>query len=565
MRDEKLLTFKSFFFILILFNFSANAWIEPSWQEHTKIPLGENRKDLYQFKSELNSVKEQGLKHALIWPVEVTGLLLPIEPLRNILEADDSHPFRKWLSKITGKTIGFTSINDMYSWLGLKPYPEEDDFSKTGIPFPDSYRPDFYMGATLIKNNKALGLTYSCAACHFGEFLGKTIVGLTNKRPRANKYFHLGKKYIPLMPAGIFKMTSGASREEMLLYKRTRENLKSVDSVVPQVLGLDTSLPHVALSLMRRNPDEYATKSKFYQKIPRPNGIRNMIADSKPMPWWTLKYKNRWLSDGSIVQGNPVLTNFLWNEIGRGTDLKELEKWMEDNPKTIRDLTAAVFSTEAPGWLDFFPKKSLNLVKAKKGEVVFNNSCKECHGTYQKGWSLPESDKLSLKEKIKTIKLTYFEDTPIKDIGTDPNRYLATKYFAENLNNLKISKWMKTIVVPQKGYVPPPLNGIFMRYPYLHNNSIPNLCALMQRPSERPTFFIQGPSKNLSDYNQECLGYPVGNNIPKAWYKEKDAYFNADKPGLLNIGHTKAFYEKDGTSKMTNLQKSYLLEYLKTL
>ena len=64
-------------------------------------------------------------------------------------------------------------------------------------------------------------------------------------------------------------------------------------------------------------------------------------------------------------------------------------------------------------------------------------------------------------------------------------RYQGTKYFAQALNDLKISQYMKTIVQPQKGYVPPPLVGIFARYPYFHNNSIPNLCAIMLPPEQR--------------------------------------------------------------------------------
>ena len=50
----------------------------------------------------------------------------------------------------------------------------------------------------------------------------------------------------------------------------------------------------------------------------------------------------RWLLDGSVVSGNPVYTNLIWNEIGRGTDLKELEAWLDKNQKTVDEITAAV-------------------------------------------------------------------------------------------------------------------------------------------------------------------------------------------------------------------------------
>jgi hypothetical protein len=170
-----------------------------------------------------------------------------------------------------------------------------------------------------------------------------------------------------------------------------------------------------------------------------------------------------------------------------------------------------------------------------------------------------------LKEQLKTERVFYHEKTPVKDVGTDPNRWMATKTFAGGLNRLRISKWMKTVVEPQVGYVPPPLEGVFLRYPYMHNNSIPNLCALMMKPSERPKKFVQGPSLSPEHYDQDCVGYPVGDKIPKEWWQEKDAIFDATKPGLLNIGHSKAFYDEMGNPLMNETQKRALREFLKTL
>jgi len=50
------------------------------------------------------------------------------------------------------------------------------------------------------------------------------------------------------------------------------------------------------------------------------------VADSKPAVWWGLKYKNRWLSDGSVVSGNPIFTNIIWNELVTLNDLTDLKK-----------------------------------------------------------------------------------------------------------------------------------------------------------------------------------------------------------------------------------------------
>ena len=84
-------------------------------------------------------------------------------------------------------------------------------------------------------------------------------------------------------------------------------------------------------------------ESQRMQEDPEPNPLNYHPVDSKPSVWWNLKYKNRWLSDGSVVSGNPIFTNILWNEIGRGSDLKELEKWLDDNSKVVEDMTSFVF------------------------------------------------------------------------------------------------------------------------------------------------------------------------------------------------------------------------------
>lgn len=541
----------------------------PDWSRDVEIPLGEDRSDIYGHGENLPEIKREGYIHALKWPVEVTGLLIPYEPLKFFLEEKKSNPLRRFVERMAEARLGYKDMDGLYGWLGLNLYPDNSVASEVfQIPYPtiDGTKPYYRMGASLIKAPhapKSTGLTFSCATCHSGRFMGQTVMGLTNKRPRANEFFVMAKKYVPLIPSGFFRIATKATKEEKAMFKRTKDNLKYVGSVNPQVLGLDTSLPHVALSLHKRGDDDIASKKPVRRR--RPHELNTFVADSKPMPWWNLKYKTRWLSDGSIVAGNPILTNFLWNELGRGTDLEELEEWMKNNEDSIEKLTAAAFATRAPHWTDFFPASSIDLEKAKRGETVFNESCKTCHGRYEKRWSYPMAELEPLSDQLKTERVFYHEKTPVKNVGTDPNRWMATKTFAGGLNRLRISKWMKTVVEPQEGYVPPPLEGVFLRYPYMHNNSIPNLCALMMRPSERPKKFVQGPAEKPEDYDQDCVGYPVGDKIPQSWWQQRDAIFDTSRPGLRNIGHSKVFYDDEGRSKMSESEKRDLREFLKTL
>ena len=557
--------------LLLFTSFSVTAntssWDNADWSLSATLAEGENRENIYNLdSSKFKEMQKKGFIHALQYPVSVTGLLVPFEPLQNFLEADEKNPLRRLVAKLAKKKIGFTDVQGMYDWVGANPYNDEEATGIYNIPYPNGVKPEYPMGVTMMKTSKGVGMTFSCATCHTATLFGKSVMGLTNKRVRANEFFHMAKKSIPLIPSRLFKVSTRATEDERLMFKRTKKNLKSVGAITPQVIGLDTSLPQVALSLSRRKLDEYATKSKFLEKFPRKNALNNFVADSKPAVWWNLKYKTRWLSDGSIVEGNPILTNFLWNEIGRGTDLRELEKWMQKNTESIKELTVAAFSTTAPRWTDFFDVATIDLEVAKRGEKVFKKRCAECHGDYDKAWNLPNASELTAVELLETTLVRYHKKTPVKDVGTDPQRYQGMKHFAKRLNDLKISKWMKTTVKPQKGYVPPPLVGIWARYPYLHNNSIPNLCAFLTRAELRPKKFVQGPSNNPeTDFTSECVGYPVGKDIPKSWWKDKDAIFDTTKPGLRNIGHTKAFIDKEGNELLTPNQKRELIVFLKTL
>ena len=537
------------------------------WSDTAIIPAGTNRANIYNLDPvTLEQMKMEGYKHAMVYPVSVTGLLIPYQPLKHFFNSDSNNPIKKILLSVGKGISGFGTEAELYQWLGLS---KVNDPSATGIykmPIPDGYPSNTYAGASLIKSNGADGLTFSCFTCHAQRLFGKTVMGLTNKHPHANKIFHMGRTIFPLIPNDIFKIATKSSPADLMMFARTKKNIMSVRAVIPQVLGLDTSLPQVALSLAHRNDDEYATKSKYYERYPRANELSSFVSDSKPMPWWNLKYKTRWLADGSITEGNPILTNILWNEIGRGADLVELETWMKNNRKTIDELTVAAFATEAPKWTDFFPANSIHLERAKKGEQVFKQSCQKCHGEYQKAWSSDKASDLNDVEILATTNVVYQEQTRSRDVSTDSNRSEGVKAFADTLNNLAISKWMKTVVTPQVGYVAPPLVGIWARYPYLHNNSIPNLCVLLTAPNKRPKVFVQGPADDAeTDYDQSCVGYPIGDKMPKSWAKNTEALYVAGKPGMSNLGHSKAILGPNGEELLTPEDKTNVIEFLKTL
>lgn len=563
-RLMKLFLFSIFFVGLGTFsNFLQAA--EPDWSVGAPVPVN-GRPNIHAWpEGTFENYVTAGKLHAQIYPVTVTGALPPYAPLKNFLEERQSNPLKELFRQLGRTLSGYKSFDDVLKNLGLHPYPQVQDTGVYEVPYPVDIRPSHRMGVGLIHRDGATGFTFSCTTCHSSNLFGKTVLGMTNRFPRANEFFVQVKKLTPFVNPWLFQKSTGATDAELGLMNQTLNNLERVNVKSPIVLGLDTSLAQVALSLNRRTPDAWATPSQRWQKAPAKDPfLDSNPADSKPAVWWNLKYKNRWLSDGSVLSGNPIITNILWNEIGRGTDLKILDQWIEQNQKTIDEITSAVFSIEAPHITDFFSEDQIDIAAAQRGESIFNLRCAKCHGHYDKAWSLPEANQLTKKEQIKTYQVRYKTSTPVVDVGTDPYRRLGMKSL-EILNRLEISRKYGVLVQAQEGYVPPPLVGIWARWPYFHNNSIPNLCALLTPGPQRPKVYYAGAANDpKTDFDFDCNGYPLGAKTPNNWKKDV-LRFDARRKGMSNLGHDDTIFIKDGREVLTPQNKKDLIRFLQTL
>ncbi|MBP9709017.1 MAG: hypothetical protein KBD78_15380, partial [Oligoflexales bacterium] len=447
---------------------------------------------------EFHNAVKRGFKYATEYPIKSTGLLFPFEPIRSILDGENSNALQGLLQKIIHNATPYSSLDDFFSWIGL-PENQQSESIKVSVS-----EPSLRLGVTLIDTDLGKGLTVGCPACHSTNLFGKTILGMTNRFPRSYELFALGKKASALVSPQAFQLATAANDDETLMYAHLRKAFLNIGGQVPSSLGLDASISHIAVLLSLREPDEWASLSEKYRKKPRYEILRHdAVADSKPSVWWNVKYKNRWLSDGSLVGGNPVFTNLLWNELGHGVDLKNFDAWLDNNSQIVADLTTAVFANEAPLYTDFFQAETVDLEKAKRGQKVYLEYCGSCHGDYTKAWEMPNADQMSISDLLKTVEVDYPRPTRVRDVGTDPARYLGSKSLVA-LNNLKLQQKWQTKIVPQQGYVPPPLIGIWARWPYMHNNSIPNLCVLLTRTAKRPKKFYMGEALDRDrDYDQD--------------------------------------------------------------
>ena len=561
----------SFIFITLSINAAAVDWSgdaelpgnEKCFNSHGhKVCLKDgDRKNIFGLSdAQLKLMLKNGSAHALNYPVNITELKLPKSAMEKFFEADDSSAIRRFIFRIAKNISPFKSFDELFSWVGLHNYPKTmSEYGPNLIPNMGDLE-EFPMGVSLFKEGGSESMTFSCAACHSNNLFGTKVLGMTNRFPRANEFFIMGKKVLKNSNSLLFKMLVNPTKEDLENYKVAKKAIKYIDLKRPLTLGLDTSLAQVGLSLALRNKDGYATRPRRPHHISHP--LKRNPADSKPAVWWNVKYKTKWLSDASIDSGNPIHTNFLWNEIGRGIDLHKLDKWLANNKKKVQELTSYVFHTEAPKFNDFFPKK-INITRAKRGEKLFLNSCKGCHGIYEKGWS---AEGLNYEDQIATTKVWYHKKTIYVDVATDPYRHLGMNSFYKDLNRLKISKNLGTVVTPKKGYVPPPLVGIWARWPYFHNNSVPTIYDVLTIENKRPKTFIATPSEDKTlDFDIEKNGYPAPKYIKEPYKTDKKYKFDTSRKGMSNLGHNRMLINEDGSEKFSHEDKIDLIHFLKSL
>jgi len=173
----------------------------------------------------------------------------------------------------------------------------------------------------------------------------------------------------------------------------------------------------------------------------------------------------------------------------------------------------------------------INSARAERGQKIYKQYCSSCH---EFGAA-----------KVGTVE-------PIESVGTDPYRLNAYTYiFSTNQWALypesehRVTHFRKTY-----GYANQPLDGVWLRAPYLHNGSVPTMWDLLMPPKDRPASFYRG----YDVFDQKNLGFIAQG--PEA--EQAGTFYDTKAPGNGNGGHLWG----------TNLrpeEKWDLLEFMKTL
>jgi hypothetical protein len=242
----------------------------------------------------------------------------------------------------------------------------------------------------------------------------------------------------------------------------------------------------------------------------------------------------------------------LWNQKPReGMHLH----WDGDNDSVAeRNLSAALGAGVTPvtvdhasldrvrDWIWTLPPPKypypIDQALAARGALVYGQQCLPCHAGERFREGVKEGQYVGLVEDIDRI-------------ATDPHRlnsytdvFAANQYLLYPESPFRFTHFRKT-----RGYANQPLDGIWLRAPYLHNGSVPTLRDLLDAPDRRPTVFYRG----YDVFDQSRVGFI--SNVPT----EKGRTFfeyNTSLPGNGNGGH---LY---GTT-LPDADKEAIVEYMK--
>jgi mono/diheme cytochrome c family protein len=237
----------------------------------------------------------------------------------------------------------------------------------------------------------------------------------------------------------------------------------------------------------------------------------------------------------------------IWNlQVRKGTNL--FLNWSCDTPAVRSVLIDSALGLGAqPG--DWFLKRMedldnfLSALPAPKypfavdaslaaaGKALYERHCAECHEV----------------GKPKTNKVI-----PIDEIGTDRERMDTWTQAAADEANRRVKEMgiNRPNMVKNFGYQSPPLDGLWMRAPYLHNGSVPNLRELLEPDAQRTRAFYRG----YDVYDPINIGFITdGPEAQRTGWR-----LDTRERGNGNQGHNYA-------TDLPETEKKALLEYLKTL
>jgi mono/diheme cytochrome c family protein len=413
-------------------------------------------------------------------------------------------------------------------------YLTTGDYLKSGIPYSmfmlgfqrdtnnflgrTGYNKNLSHDFTAVKaSNGELVVAPNCLQCHAQVFDGKLVVGLGNSLSD----YTMNRAGTAVMAESFLKNLQGDQAKKYEAAKNFITSIKTISpSLVAPVKGVNLADHLAYLLVSHRDPKTLQWSDKNILRLPD-----EQIPTDVPA-WWLLKKKNAMFYNGF---GRGDFGRFLMaSNLLTVTDTSEAK----EVDSHFNDVLAYINSIMPPKY-----PKAINEAKAAEGKVVFEATCSTCHGKYGPGEIYPN---LLIPASI---------------IKTDSLLYTA------NYSNPQFIDWFNKSwftsgehparLVPYRGYIAPPLDGVWVTAPYMHNGSVPDLESMLNS-KKRPQYWQR--SFTNPSYNYDVPGW----NYEVKTVAANNETYNTTLKGYGNYGH-------DFGDKLTDRERKAVIEYLKTL
>ncbi|MEI6946889.1 c-type cytochrome [Paraflavisolibacter sp. H34] len=363
--------------------------------------------------------------------------------------------------------------------------------------------------------NGELVVAPNCMQCHAQVFEGKLVMGLGNANIDFTDERRYGGKGLGLVET-LLKTTSRSKYEASARFLTATRTIGP--SIMAPIKGVNTANRLTWMLMAHRDPQTL----KWSDTPLYPFGAEVIPSDTPP--WWVLKKKNGMFYTG-FGRGDFASFIMLSNLLTVG-DTVEAQQVYDRMP----DLLAYLHSLEPPAY-----SRPRNEALAAKGKQLFENHCSDCHGTYGAQETYPNL--LIPQSIIQTDSFLFKMQT------TAPQfiNWYNSSWYSQGGRRARLE--------PFEGYIAPPLDGVWITAPYLHNGSVPTLEALLNSKA-RPRYWSRNFENPEYDYQK------VGWKFREEKAPGSPETYNTDLPGYGNYGH----YFGD---LLTGDERTAVIEYLK--
>lgn len=406
-------------------------------------------------------------------------------------------------------------VDQVTGWLIAGPTLEGRTGSNATLPYNYS--------ATVAASGVEV-VNLNCLSCHASTFDGEVVIGLGH-----NIGTNSTQAQAPLVEVATFLTNSAEEDYELDRFLRSVE---IADTYPMDTAGVSRGDWLVLAYAAWHDPVTQEWLDTPHELVPK----------GPPVPmdvpaWWRMKKKSAMFANMAIAGDWSVWA--LNESFACHEDAEEVEDIHADGA----DIRAFIQSLEPPAW-----PGEVDAPRVEQGRGIFEATCAWCHGTYGDDWTYPNLV------------------VPLEVIGTDPTMAELAPLWNDTWDEvLAPGPWSddgRVLWHAHEGYVAPPLDGVWITGPYLHNGSVPTIEQLLDS-SSRPTYWRRLSQENTTGtFDFERVGWQHEvldhGKDGAAGPEEAVLVYDTTLEGFSNGGHTFG----DGLS---GAERAAVIEYLKTL